>query len=235
MDKNSDSKSPLKVKWRHSNPFLTLRADVRISILLLNTPFSTMSTNFNIWRNDNQSQHTFPEMSPESSLMPTQSPPSPIDFTMGPIHMADDFAQTHLNWYTHSLHNASAAGPPPILFIVQENFPSPHQTSITIHTPASPCSPIPQAGFMPRTPQVNLPSWPQSPGLFAPNPLVQPNIWIGKSIASKPDLYDGDRTKYILWWCTVELYLTGFEKEPSDHQKVLIVLSYMKGQNAAGR
>ena len=88
---------------------------------------------------------------------------------------------------------------------------------------------------MPRTPRVNLPSRPQSPGLFAPNPLVRPNIRIGKSIAAKPEPYDGDRAKYIQWWRTVELYLAGFEEEPSDRQKVLIILSYMKGQNAAGR
>ena len=33
----------------------------------------------------------------------------------------------------------------------------------------------------------------------------------------------------------MELYLAGFEEEPSDWQKVLIILSYMKGQNAAGQ
>ena len=87
---------------------------------------------------------------------------------------------------------------------------------------------------MPRTPRVNLPSRPQSPGLFAPNPLVRPNIRIGKSIASKPNPYDGDQVKYIQWWRMVELYLASFEEEPSDRQKVLIVLSYMKGQNTAG-
>ena len=88
---------------------------------------------------------------------------------------------------------------------------------------------------MPRTPRVNLSSQPQSPGLFAPNPLIQPNIRIGKSIAAKPEPYDGEQAKYIQWWRTVELYLAGFEEEPSDRQKVLIILSYMKGQNAAGR
>ena len=88
---------------------------------------------------------------------------------------------------------------------------------------------------MPRTPRVNLPSQPQSPGLFAPNPLVRPNIQIGKSIAAKPEPYDGDRAKYIQWWRMVKLYLTRFKGEPSDRQKVPIILSYMKGQNAAGQ
>jgi len=88
---------------------------------------------------------------------------------------------------------------------------------------------------MPRTPQVNLlASRVHSPGLFAPNPLVRPNIQIGKSIASKPDPYDGDQVKYIQWWWCVELYLAGFEEEPSNRQKILIILSYMKGQNIAG-
>jgi len=89
---------------------------------------------------------------------------------------------------------------------------------------------------MPRTPRINLPPLQlQSPGLFTPNPLVRPNIQIGKSITSKPDLYDGDQVKYIQWWQTVELYLARFEEEPSDRQKVLIVLSYIKEQDAAGR
>jgi len=48
-------------------------------------------------------------------------------------------------------------------------------------------------------------------------------------------MYDGDWVKYIQWWRTVELYLAGFEEEPFDRQKVLIILSYMKGQNAAGQ
>ena len=137
-----------------------------------------MSTNFNAWRDDNRSQHASPDMSLESSLTPMQpSPPSPVDFDMGPIpRTADDFARTYHAWYTQSLHNPDVAGPPLMPYIVRENLPSPTQTPITIRTPTSPRSPIPRAGHMPRTPRVNLPSQPQSPGLFAPNPLVQPNI-----------------------------------------------------------
>jgi len=155
-------------------------------------------SNFNAWRDDNQSQHASPQMSLESSLTPTQSPPSPVDFNMGPIpQTADDFAWMYQNWYIQSLHDPNAAGPPPMPFIVQQPPPSRFQTPITIRTPASPRSPIPRAGHMPRTSRVNLPlSQPQSPGLFAPNPLVRPNIQIGKSIASKPDPYDGERVKY---------------------------------------
>ena len=69
---------------------------------------------------------------PMQMPMPTQSPPSPIDFTMGSVHTADNFARTYLNWYTHSLCNANAVGPPPMPFIIRENFPSPAQTPITI-------------------------------------------------------------------------------------------------------
>jgi len=88
--------------------------------------------NFNAWRDDNWSQHASPNMSPESLLTPTRSPPSPVDFNMGPIQTADDFARLYLNWYTQSLRDPNAAGPAPMLFIVWENFPSPHQTPITI-------------------------------------------------------------------------------------------------------
>ena len=37
------------------------------------------------------------------------------------------------------------------------------------------------------------------------------------------------------WWRTVNLYLSGFEVDPTDRQKMLIILSYMKGDNVAGR
>ena len=37
------------------------------------------------------------------------------------------------------------------------------------------------------------------------------------------------------WWRTVNLYLSGFEVDPTDQQKMLIILSYMKGDNTAGR
>jgi len=76
---------------------LAFLSDVGISVLLLNVPTSIMS-NFNTWRDDNRSQHTSPDMSTESSLMPTQFPSSPVDFEMGPVLCtADNFARMYQN------------------------------------------------------------------------------------------------------------------------------------------
>jgi len=139
------------------HPLPAFRADIGISVLLLKVPTSTMS-NFNAWRDDNWSQHASSNMSPETSLTPTQSSPSPVDFDMGPIsHTADDFTQMYQNWYMQSLHDPNSAGPPPMLFIIRQPPSSPHQTPITIWTPAFLRSPLPWAGYMSRTPRVNLP------------------------------------------------------------------------------
>ncbi|KAI9569418.1 hypothetical protein HD554DRAFT_2171219 [Boletus coccyginus] len=58
---------------------------------------------------------------------------------------------------------------------------------------------------------------------------------IGKSLTAKLEAYDGIKEKYVQWWRTVRLYIAGFDVEPTDQQKILIALSYMTGNNAAGR
>ena len=63
----------------------------------------------------------------------------------------------------------------------------------------------------------------------------QPSSKLEKSLAAKPDLYNGNKTWFIQWWRTVNLYLSGFVTDPTDRQKMLIILSYMKGDNMAGR
>ena len=74
-------------------------------------------------------------------------------------------------------------------------------------------------------------------GLFrsAAHGFPQPSPKLGKSLAAKPDPYDRNKTQFIQWWRTVNLYLSGFEMDSTDQQKMLIILSYMKGDNAAGR
>ena len=62
-----------------------------------------------------------------------------------------------------------------------------------------------------------------------------PSPKLGKSLASKPDPYDRNKARFVQWWRTVTLYLSGFKSEPTNWQKMLIILSYMKGDNAAGR
>ena len=44
-----------------------------------------------------------------------------------------------------------------------------------------------------------------------------------------------DKLKFIQWIHTVRLYIAGFEREPSSYQQILLILSYMNGDNAAGR
>ena len=58
---------------------------------------------------------------------------------------------------------------------------------------------------------------------------------IGKSIAAKPEMYDGNKEKFLQWWRTLLFYLMGFENMPTDEQKIMIAISYMRGDNAAGR
>ena len=48
-------------------------------------------------------------------------------------------------------------------------------------------------------------------------------------------MYDGTKEKFNQWWRTMSFYLLGFESPPSDFQKMMIVISYMRGDNAAGR
>ena len=72
-------------------------------------------------------------------------------------------------------------------------------------------------------------SWSAARGFPSSSPKL------GKSLAAKPDPYNGNTTWFVQWWRTVNLYLSGFETDLTDRQKMLIILSYMKGDNAAGR
>ena len=56
---------------------------------------------------------------------------------------------------------------------------------------------------------------------------------IGKSFVPKPKDYDGDKTKFHSWWRSITLYLGGFQAEPSDQQKIIMVLSFMTEKSAA--
>ena len=58
---------------------------------------------------------------------------------------------------------------------------------------------------------------------------------LGKSVSAKPDMFDGDKSKYVQWSRQLAVYFAGYDNEPNDAQKILMTLSYMKGNNAAGR
>ena len=83
----------------------------------------------------------------------------------------------------------------------------------------------------PPSPVVRLPREPaprNNQGLFEGSRL-------GKSIANKPDTFDGNKAKFRNWYRGIQWYLMGFDNMPSARQTILITLSYMKGDNAAGR
>ena len=57
---------------------------------------------------------------------------------------------------------------------------------------------------------------------------------LGKSISAKPDMYDGDKPKYVQWSRQIAVYFASFDSNPTNAQKILMTLSYMKGNNVAG-
>ena len=48
-------------------------------------------------------------------------------------------------------------------------------------------------------------------------------------------MYDRNKEKFLQWWRTLLFYLMGFENTPTDEQKIMIAISYMRGDNMAGR
>ena len=71
------------------------------------------------------------------------------------------------------------------------------------------------------------------PHLIPPPPVMTNPSEIGKSFILKPKDYDGDKTKFHSWWRSITLYLGGFQAEPSDQQKIMMVLSFMTEKSVA--
>ena len=71
------------------------------------------------------------------------------------------------------------------------------------------------------------------PHLILPPPAMNNPSDIGKSFVPKPKDYNGDKTKFHSWWRSITLYLGGFQAEPSDQQKIMMVLSFMTKKSAA--
>ena len=71
------------------------------------------------------------------------------------------------------------------------------------------------------------------PHLIPPPPALNQALNIGKSFVPKPRDYDGDKNKFHSWWRSVTLYLGGFQEEPNNQQKIMIVLSFMTEKSAA--
>ena len=71
----------------------------------------------------------------------------------------------------------------------------------------------------------------QIPHLIPPPPAMNNPLEISKSFVSKPKDYDGDKIKFHSWWRSIMLYLGGFQTEPSDQQKIMMVHSWGRKRN----
>ena len=71
------------------------------------------------------------------------------------------------------------------------------------------------------------------PHLIPPLPAMNNPPDIGKSFVPKPKDYDGDKTKFHSWWRSITFYLGGFQTEPNNQQKIMMVLSFMTEKSAA--
>ena len=96
-------------------------------------------------------------------------------------------------------------------------------------------APIPPQCPSPSRPLPTPPSIHGGLSQSAAHGFPSPSPKLGKSLAAKPDPYNGNKTRFVQWWRTVNLYLSGFKTDPTNRQKMLIILSYMKGDNVAGR
>ena len=153
--------------------------------------------------------------------LPITPAPIPIEGIPGLQTWANQFAQ----WAetNRAFFEASPAGlppPPPDL----DNVTPIMRGAPTLTQWPSPSHPLP-------TPPSIHGGLSRSAARGFPNPSPK----LGKSLASKPDPYDRNKACFVQWWRTINLYLSGFESEPTDRQKMLIILSYMKGDNTAGR
>ena len=161
------------------------------------------------------------DLSDDFARMRTRTPVSPTPVA-GPSYIRtapaaqtqEEFLRQYTTWNIMYASNPITAGPPPQPPAVMQ-YTSPRNRPL----PPTPPSPV-----------VRLPREPvrHNQGLFEGSRL-------GKSIANKPDTFDGDKAKFRNWYRGVQWYLMGFDNMPSAWQTILITLSYMKGENAAGQ
>ena len=178
--------------------------------------------------------------------IPENRTPAPTSPTMRPrsdFQNYNQFAQTFNSWRDLvDTVGIEQAGLPPRMEYVHPNEPSPSPIEVRI-PPRVPSrfSAVGNGLRSPPSPRVHLPYTPsQRPQLHMNIPPIRgmPDTstkGLGKSISAKPDMYDGDKSKYVQWSRQLAVYFAGFDSNPNDTQKILITLSYMKGNNAAGR
>jgi len=152
---------------------------------------------FSAWRE--LEPDSLPSPSPSSLQMELDSEIPVVACISHPTDSQITFNVLYHEWYLDFQQNPTLTGPPPLPYT----------------RPAAPMLVLlPHTRVYSPPPHVNLPVSASSCG-------------IGKSLATKPESYDGDKEKYVQWWQTVQLYIAGFDIEPTDQQKILIVLSYV--------
>ncbi|EKM58883.1 uncharacterized protein PHACADRAFT_205102 [Phanerochaete carnosa HHB-10118-sp] len=98
-----------------------------------------------------------------------------------------------------------------------EGPPNPVEEAVEDSEPPSRRSPTP-------------PSSPSDPGAMAEN---QDSAALLNGSAMKPDAFDGTKSKYIAWKTQMKLYVVTQRKRlPEQFDRVLMILSYMKGGHA---
>ena len=194
---------------------------------------------------------SFSTMAELAAALPSTSSPSPwtcaptlqtsgIGLRPQPSTM-EEFVMAYAEWQRYYAIDTNIAGVPPTIPTISQSTPqfSIHQSAPTPSSPSSSTSTPPTikipASLMRRGQQ-------QQPSFFRPArastsqvPIPTLTGKIGKLIAAKPEMYNGTKEKFNQWWRTMTFYLLGFESPPSDFQKMMIVISYMRGGNAAGR
>ena len=161
----------------------------------------------------------FAAMRTRTPLSPTPQPATSFIQTAPRAQTFEEFQEQYATWNILYAANLATAGLPPQPPAVAP-YTSPRNR------------PLPQT---PTTPLVNLTQAPRIPAINPYLGLHQNGSRLGKSIATKPDVFTGDKTKFRDWMQGVKWYLMGFDDVPSNRQSILITLSYMKGNNPARR
>ena len=190
----------------------------------------------------------------------TPLPTTPMLTQPSQIHAYDQYILQFEKWREQVAQEDQRVGPP--LISLREDYftrlapihtqPSfaaipprdqPHHTpkmssfrsTAPSNSPSSPSSSSSNGGYHPLPlPRVNIPQSILRPTLEtrSATPKETGGAGLGKSIM---DMFDRDKTKFIQCLRTIHLFIAGFNTEPTHFQQILLVLSYMKDDNAAGR
>ena len=168
------------------------------------------------------------------------APQSPIIHSIDPTQY-NEFAITYNNWQCLVDEvGVKATGLPPMMKTVPPQQTSSVPIEVWLPPHASFCFspmrngllsipssyvPLPASLWRPSQLHTNIPSTVAT--------LATPMKGLGKSSSAKPNRFNGDKLKYVQWSRQIAVYFVGFNSEPNNAQKILMTLSYIKGNNAA--